>query len=630
MRRRLLPILAIVPAVLIMTASAAGACGGLVGENGTIQLTRTSTLAAYHNGIERYVTSFEFTGQGAEVGSIIPLPAIPTKVERGGDWTLQRLAQRSRHRRSGRSRRPPPVTSRRRRKPQVILETKIDALDITILKGGSDAVGQWAVDHGFLLTPDAPEVLAFYAARSPIFMAARFDATAPATSASRAATARRSCSPSRLTTRGCPCGSSPSGQGKAKVVNADVFLLTDERPTLRTGGDGLTSSAASPRRARCSTTSAPTRAWSGCPSTCGSPTSQVDRAGAAARLRPRRLDTHAGVIPSARAVGFDLPGGPRAQRPRQQRHRTVVVGSRPRGGRRSRRSRCSGRARRARRPRVRDATHRRAADRRDRRVRADGRERCLPARRRQPRTTRAPRRRGRTCSGPGPVTVKIRIDRSHFSPSRIRVRPHTTVQFVIVNRDPIGHEFIIGDAEVHARHEGGHEASHPPVPGEVSIAPLKSGTDHATSSTSPASSSSRATSPATSSTACSARSWWSTPDPRPDRAVASLAVADDWRAPGDERGNLIAGMRFHSLLLLEKTKGLDDAGPPTGARALRHHAHRPGRAHVVGARLLLRRVHPRTAVGARRWRPQHVAARRATPPSSNARARSSVASTTSA
>jgi len=36
-------------------------------------------------------------------------------------------------------------------------------------------------------------------------------------------------------------------------------------------------------------------------------------------------------------------------------------------------------------------------------------------------------------------------------------------------------------------------------------------------------------------------------------------VADDWRAPGDERANLIAGMRFHSLLLLEKTKGLDDA-----------------------------------------------------------------------
>jgi len=78
--------------------------------------------------------------------------------------------------------------------------------------------------------------------------------------------------------------------------------------------------------------------------------------------------------------------------------------------------------------------------------------------------------------GPGPVTVRIRISRSHFSTSRIRVRPHTTVQFVVVNRDPIGHEFIIGDADVHARHESGHEASHPPVPGEVSIPPLSTGT----------------------------------------------------------------------------------------------------------------------------------------------------------
>src|SRR3954464_11410335 len=78
-------------ALAVAAAPAAAACGGLVGENGTIQLTRTSTLAAYHNGVERYVTSFEFSGQGKEVGSITPLPGIPTKVERGGSWTLQRL-----------------------------------------------------------------------------------------------------------------------------------------------------------------------------------------------------------------------------------------------------------------------------------------------------------------------------------------------------------------------------------------------------------------------------------------------------------------------------------------------------------------------------------------------------------
>src|SRR4051812_9558019 len=93
--RRLLSRAVHVTAVLLVAAvaaaPAAGACGGLVGENGTIQLLRTSTLAAYHDGVERYVTSFEFTGQGKEVGSIIPLPDVPTSVVRGGDWTLQRL-----------------------------------------------------------------------------------------------------------------------------------------------------------------------------------------------------------------------------------------------------------------------------------------------------------------------------------------------------------------------------------------------------------------------------------------------------------------------------------------------------------------------------------------------------------
>ena len=76
---------------ILAGAPPAGACGGLVGENGTIQLTKTTTLAAYHDGVERYVTSFEFSGEGQEVGSIIPLPDVPTDVVRGGDWTLQRL-----------------------------------------------------------------------------------------------------------------------------------------------------------------------------------------------------------------------------------------------------------------------------------------------------------------------------------------------------------------------------------------------------------------------------------------------------------------------------------------------------------------------------------------------------------
>src|SRR5262249_26416785 len=143
---------------LLLAAAPAGACGGLVGENGTIRLTRTTTLAAHHDGVERYVTSFQFTGEGDAVGSIVPLPGVPAKVERGGDWTLQRL-----------QREVTPVFAEATSgasdaqaaspKAEVLLDTKIDALDITVLRGGGDAVGEWALDHGFFLTPDAPAVL---------------------------------------------------------------------------------------------------------------------------------------------------------------------------------------------------------------------------------------------------------------------------------------------------------------------------------------------------------------------------------------------------------------------------------------------------------------------------------------
>src|SRR3954462_11992665 len=90
-RIRLLPTIAAITGLGIALAPAAGACGGLVGENGTTQLEKTTTLAAYHDGVERYVTSFSFSGEGKEVGSIVPLPGVPSDVVRGGDWTLQRL-----------------------------------------------------------------------------------------------------------------------------------------------------------------------------------------------------------------------------------------------------------------------------------------------------------------------------------------------------------------------------------------------------------------------------------------------------------------------------------------------------------------------------------------------------------
>ena len=53
---------------LALFAGPALACGGLVSPNGTVQLGRTTTLAAYHHGIEHYVTEFTFDGSGSKFG----------------------------------------------------------------------------------------------------------------------------------------------------------------------------------------------------------------------------------------------------------------------------------------------------------------------------------------------------------------------------------------------------------------------------------------------------------------------------------------------------------------------------------------------------------------------------------
>ena len=198
---------------------------------------RTTTLAAYHDGVERYVTSFEFTGEGEELGSIVPLPDVPTAVERGGDWTLQRLAQEVAPQPDGDQ--PAAGGSEESGEAEVLLEAEIDALDITVLRGGGDEVGRWALENGFFLTPDAPEVLDFYARRSPVFMAARFDA-------SRARELGQSSgdgTPIMLTIPTdepwVPLRILGLGVGDDETVEADVFLLTDDTPELLAGGRGL-------------------------------------------------------------------------------------------------------------------------------------------------------------------------------------------------------------------------------------------------------------------------------------------------------------------------------------------------------------------------------------------------------
>ena len=218
-------------ALIALTAAPAFACGGLIGPNGAVNLLRTTTLAGYHDGAEHYVTAFQFAGGGGAFGSLTPLPGIPSSVEKGGDWTLQRLVRET-------DPQPlfledaagAPVAAASR--AEELMKVKIDALDITVLRGGSEAVGQWATQHGFRLPPDAPEVLDFYAARSPIFLAAVFDADA----AAQRGQAVGDGTPVHVTiptdNPWVPLRILALGKTAQERVDASVYLLTDDRPAL--------------------------------------------------------------------------------------------------------------------------------------------------------------------------------------------------------------------------------------------------------------------------------------------------------------------------------------------------------------------------------------------------------------
>ncbi|HEX2194168.1 MAG TPA: cupredoxin domain-containing protein [Candidatus Limnocylindria bacterium] len=73
---------------------------------------------------------------------------------------------------------------------------------------------------------------------------------------------------------------------------------------------------------------------------------------------------------------------------------------------------------------------------------------------------------------PDPLRVEITIRYSGFEPSALSVPRGVPVTFVLVNRDPIGHEWLIGDESFHDRHRHGTEPKHGERPNEVTIPPL--------------------------------------------------------------------------------------------------------------------------------------------------------------
>jgi hypothetical protein len=223
--------------LVAVTAAPALACGGLIGPNGAVNLLRTTTFAGYHDGVEHYITSFEFAGGGGAFGSLTPLPGVPTSVEKGGDWTLQRLRQETEPQEL--FFRAASADTAAAEGAEVIMEVTIDALDITVLRGGADEVGVWAKDHGFRLPPDAPEVLEFYAARSEIFLAAAFDGEAAAARGQNVGDG----TPVHITiptdNPWVPLRILALGKGGTEVVEADVYLLNDLKPAMLPAPDGF-------------------------------------------------------------------------------------------------------------------------------------------------------------------------------------------------------------------------------------------------------------------------------------------------------------------------------------------------------------------------------------------------------
>src|SRR5216683_2454909 len=119
--------------LFVMQALPVFACGALIAPNGSVRLARATTLVAWHDGVERYLTSFSYQGNFSNLGWIVPLPAAPLKIE---------------------------------------------AVNITVIKGSGQEVLNWAASNNFFLNTETREHLLAYAKGSPIFLAAKYDTSA--------------------------------------------------------------------------------------------------------------------------------------------------------------------------------------------------------------------------------------------------------------------------------------------------------------------------------------------------------------------------------------------------------------------------------------------------------------------
>lgn len=208
-------------AALLSQALPAAACGGLISPNGSIRLTRASTLVDWHNGVEHYLTSFSYQGGGFnDFGFIVPIPAAPDRVEEGGGWTLQRL---------NREVQPPrpaffAASAGLADAAQVLETVQVKALDITVLKGSGKSVIDWCLKNHYFLNAETRAHLQVYGAGSPFFMAAKYDVARAAATQQLAGDGTPVLVTMHTPYLWVPLEILANG---VQQVNADVYLLTD-------------------------------------------------------------------------------------------------------------------------------------------------------------------------------------------------------------------------------------------------------------------------------------------------------------------------------------------------------------------------------------------------------------------
>jgi hypothetical protein len=190
------------------------------------------------------------------------------------------------------------------------MKVKIDALDITVLRGGAADIGAWATSHGFRLPPDSPEVLDFYAERSPIFLAAAFDADAAKNRGQQLGDG----TPVHITiptdNPWVPLRILALGKTGSEAITADVYLLTDDAPALLpapTGSNGIRLDHSAAASESLLTDLQSDRGMEWVPSSAWLTKVAVD--GTAAQLGyDLAIDASGAGRPSAVDAGFTMPG----------------------------------------------------------------------------------------------------------------------------------------------------------------------------------------------------------------------------------------------------------------------------------------------------------------------------------